>query len=381
MTTHPAAPMSVPTQNPTPFPPPPRLGISLIVTVFNEGAAIQRLLETIADQTLRADELVICDGGSTDDTVAILHAFAQAQGDRLPPMRVLVEPGANISRGRNLAIAAAHGPLIAATDAGVRLDPAWLERLTAPWRTAQAQGDPLPLAVAGFFVADVAGIFQTGMAATVLPLVEEIDPARFLPSSRSVAFTKSAWEAAGGYPEWLDYCEDLLFDFGINRAANTPPPSLPQGGGGGGSASGFVFVPEAVAHFQPRTTLGDFWTQYYRYARGDGKADLFRKRHAVRYVIYLIFLPILLALTFAGGWASVLGGLGLMAGVIGYCRRPWQRLAALGRGRLTTPGKFAAWLLVPLLRAVGDGAKMIGYPVGLAWRRRHRHRPEIHWRE
>jgi len=169
MTTHPAAPMSGLTQKPTPFPPPPPLGISLIVTVFNEGAAIQRLLETIAQQTLRADELVICDGGSTDDTVAVLHAFAQAQGDRLPPVRVLVEPGANISRGRNLAIAAAQGPIIAATDAGVRLDPAWLERLTAPWRTAQAQGDPLPLAVAGFFVPDAAGIFQTAMAATVLP--------------------------------------------------------------------------------------------------------------------------------------------------------------------------------------------------------------------
>ncbi|MBP7964384.1 MAG: glycosyltransferase [Caldilineaceae bacterium] len=360
---------------------PPALGISLIVTVFNEGNAIHRLLETIAAQTVRADELVICDGGSTDDTVAAIHAFAQAHGEGLPPLRVLVEPGANISRGRNLAIAAAHGPIITATDAGVRLEPDWLERLTAPWRTAHATGDPLPLAVAGFFVPDVTGIFQTSMAATVLPLVEDIDPAKFLPSSRSVAFTKSAWEGAGGYPEWLDYCEDLLFDFGINRQAKTPPPSLPQIGGGAVVGSGFLFAPEAIAHFQPRTTLKGFWTQYYRYARGDGKADLFRKRHAVRYVIYLIALPILLILTFAGGWLSILGGLGLITGVIAYCLRPWQRLITLRRGRLSAGEAVAAGLLVPLLRVVGDAAKMVGYPVGLLWRRRNRHRPEIHWRE
>ncbi len=359
---------------------PPALGISLIVTVYNEGGAIHRLLETIAAQTLRADELVICDGGSTDDTVAAIHAFAQAHVDRLPPLRALVEPGANISRGRNLAIAAAHGPIIAATDAGVRLDSDWLDRLTAPWRTAHAQGDPLPLAVAGFFVPDVSGIFQTSMAATVLPLVEDIDPATFLPSSRSVAFTKRAWKVAGGYPEWLDYCEDLLFDFGINRQAKTPPPSLPQGGGGAVVVSGFVFAPDAIAYFQPRTTLKGFWTQYYRYARGDGKADLFRKRHAVRYVIYLIALPILLILTFAGGWPSALGSLGLIAGGIAYCLRPWQRLIILGRGNLSAAGTLAAALLVPLLRVVGDVAKMVGYPVGLLWRRRNRHRPELHWR-
>jgi hypothetical protein len=36
--------------------------------------------------------------------------------------------------------------------------------------------------------------------------------------------------------------------------------------------------------------------------------------------------------------------------------------------------------LVPVIRVVGDVAKMIGYPVGLAWRWHNRHRPELHWR-
>ena len=50
------------------------------------------------------------------------------------------------------------------------------------------------------------------MGETVLPTVDEIKPDGFLPSSRSVAYTKTAWAAAGGYPEWIDYCEDLIFD-------------------------------------------------------------------------------------------------------------------------------------------------------------------------
>ena len=53
------------------------------------------------------------------------------------------------------------------------------------------------------------------MSGTVLPAMDDIDPQTFLPSSRSIAFTKEAWAAVGGYPEWLDYCEDLLFDLAL----------------------------------------------------------------------------------------------------------------------------------------------------------------------
>ena len=141
--------------------------ISVVATVYNERANIERLLASLAAQTRSPDEVVICDGGSTDGTAEALRAYAAAVPDRLPRVQVLEAPGANISQGRNLAIAAAEGPIVAVTDAGVRLDVAWLERLSEPW-----QRDPATLAVAGFFVADVCGVFQTAMAATVLPLRE-----------------------------------------------------------------------------------------------------------------------------------------------------------------------------------------------------------------
>lgn len=327
--------------------------VSVITTVYNEAEAINRLLESLAAQTRPPDEIVICDGGSSDGTVALIEAWASHS---TLPVKVIVEAGANISRGRNIAIAAAQGPIIAATDAGVRLGPRWLELLVAPWeRSAHDEG---PLAVAGFFLPDVEGTFQSAMAATVLPLTEDIDPNRFLPSSRSVAFTKDAWAAAGGYPEWLDYCEDLIFDFAVNKLRPDKP-------------SAFAWAPNALVYFRPRTTLRSFWTQYYRYARGDGKADLFRKRHAIRYFIYLVALPALVGHGLWGFLARWLGWVGLIVGVMAYCWRPWQRLAVVGRD-LTWREWSVAALWVPVLRAVGDVAKMAGYPVGLRWRRQNR---------
>ncbi len=339
--------------------------VSVIMTVFNEQQSIDRLLDSLAQQTRPPDEVVICDGGSTDATVQQIARWAARQADRLA-VTVLVEPGANISRGRNAAIEHAAGPVIAVTDAGVRLDKDWLMNLTAPWAESDSMMHEAPLAAAGFFVADSRSVFEVAMAATVLPQAEEIAPQRFLPSSRSVAFLKTTWAAAGGYPEWLDYCEDLIFDWRVNALAAN-----------GGSA--FVWRPDARVYFRPRGTVRAFWLQYYRYARGDGKADLWRKRHTLRYLVYLVAGPALVAMFVGGGVGRWLGAAGLAAGVVAYCRRPWQRLRRLNQG-LTTLQRGVGYLLPPLIRLIGDCAKMAGYPVGLVWRWRNRSRKEIHWR-
>jgi glycosyltransferase involved in cell wall biosynthesis len=328
--------------------------VSVIATVLNEGAAIQRLLTSLGAQSRLPDEVVIADGGSTDETMEVLSEWAAAA--RLP-LRVLVEPGANISRGRNAAIATASSEVIATTDAGVRLEPDWLEALVAPF---EGVGPDRPIAVvSGWFVADPQSAFEAAMGATVLPHVREVDAETFLPSSRSVAFRKEAWEQVGGYPEWLDYCEDLVFDLRLRERYGP-----------------FAFAPEATVHFRPRGSLRAFFKQYYQYARGDGKADLWRKRHAIRYTTYLVVGPALLALTLL---SSPWWGLGLLAGAAAYTATPYRRL-----GPMLEPcgllGRLTAVALVPLIRVVGDVAKMIGYPVGLAWRWRNRGRPEVNWR-
>ncbi|MDX1662726.1 MAG: glycosyltransferase [Candidatus Promineifilaceae bacterium] len=310
------------------------------MTVKNEAMSLPRLLDSLIQQTRLPDEVVVCDGGSTDGTLEVLELYRQWL-----PLKLIVAPGSNISQGRNRAIAAAEGPLIAVTDGGVVLSPVWLEALSRPLAHDRAP------AVAGWFEADPYTDFEVVMGATVLPALPDVEPETFLPSSRSVAFLKSAWEAIGGYPEWLDYGEDLVFDLALRETYGP-----------------FAFAPKAVAYFRPRSSLRALFRQYYHYARGDGKANLWPWRHLVRYLTYLVLLPTLLRLIWRGRWP---GWVGLLAGGSAYCYRPARRLwAATFRWR--PPARLRAFALIPVIRLVGDVAKMAGYPPGLLWRLRRR---------
>ncbi|MGD8902407.1 MAG: glycosyltransferase, partial [Anaerolineae bacterium] len=151
--------------------------ISVIATVLNEKDAIERLLKSLDGQTRRPDEVVIADGGSTDGTLSILESWVSSG---LLPLRVLETPGANISEGRNAAISAASGDLIASTDAGVRLEDDWLEKLVAPFEDERA-GQTVVI-VSGWFVPDPQTLFEAAMGATVLPELANVDPESFLPS-------------------------------------------------------------------------------------------------------------------------------------------------------------------------------------------------------
>jgi glycosyltransferase involved in cell wall biosynthesis len=317
--------------------------LSVILTVLNESEAIRPLLDSLIQQTRFPDEIVICDGGSRDDTLEVLEEYKQWL-----PLKLLIAPGANISQGRNQAIAAASGQIIAVTDAGVILSPNWLEDLALPIEQGKT------VVVSGWFEPDPYTDFEVVMGATVLPARGEIDPKTFLPSSRSVAFLKEAWTAVGGYPEWLDYSEDLLFDLALKEKYGE-----------------FGWAATAVAYFRPRPNLTAFFRQYYLYARGDGKANLWPQRHAIRYLTYLIGLPVLFWLIWR---EKIAGWLLFLIGLIAYCQHPAQRLWDSTWG-WRPPARLRAFALIPIIRLIGDLGKMLGYPVGLLWRwRQNRNR-------
>jgi cellulose synthase/poly-beta-1,6-N-acetylglucosamine synthase-like glycosyltransferase len=326
--------------------------VSVIATVMNEVKSLPRLLDSLAAQTRPPDEVIICDGGSSDGTLQLLETE-----NRLP-LRVIQRPEANISQGRNTAIEAATGQVVAVTDAGVRLHPPWLAKIVAPFKNASVQ------AVAGAFVPAPQTTFEVAMGAAAIPEISELaDLDRYPPSSRSVAFRKEVWAAVGGYPEWIDYCEDVIFDLRLRDRFEQ-----------------FVFEPEALVDFRPRASLRAFWRQYYQYARGDGKAGLWPGQHIARYAVFLSGPTLLVTGLLARSWLLMLLALIPLIGVVALRSRiPYRRLARMWVG-LGTVQKLQAALWVPVIRITGDLAKMAGYPAGLWWRWRHKAQvPD--WRE
>jgi glycosyltransferase involved in cell wall biosynthesis len=323
-------------------PTPPREAVSLVATIFNEADTIASWLRSIGRQTRLPDEIVIVDAGSTDGTAEIA-----ASADIGIPVRVVVVAGANIPQGRNIAFEHATGPIVAVTDAGTLLEPDWLARLVAP-----LEADPAAAVSAGFFRPHGETWFEWVLGTIITPRWPEIDPARFLPSSRSLAVRREWWQRAGGYPGWLRACEDLVFDLRLKDAG-----------------ARFVMAPDAVVRWRARSTLRGFFEQYRGYARGDGHAHLWPKRHALRFGAYTA-APLLLV----AGVRRRLAWAMLAAGFAGYIHKPWSRLAA-ERPFESGASTAAAYALAPVIVVVGDIAKLVGYPQGL-WERRRAGDPE-----
>jgi len=95
---------------------------SLIIPAFNEQNYIGQLLQSVATQTLIPNEVILCDNGSTDNTVAIATQFL----DRLP-LKIISEPKKGIIPAIETAWKSATGDLILRTDADCILPPRWVQ--------------------------------------------------------------------------------------------------------------------------------------------------------------------------------------------------------------------------------------------------------------
>jgi len=101
--------------------------ISVVIRCFNEEQHIGRLLTGVLKQTVRPQQIIVVDSGSTDATVAIASRF--------PVELHSIEPDSfSFGRSLNLGCHAAHGDLIAIVSAHVYpVYDTWLEELTAPF--------------------------------------------------------------------------------------------------------------------------------------------------------------------------------------------------------------------------------------------------------
>ena len=308
-------------------------GVAVVVTLLNEEQALPNLLGSLLAQTRTPQEIILVDGGSRDRSCEIIQEYIKKGA----PMRLLALEGANRSQGRNFGIKQSKQPIIAVTDAGCRPALDWLERIVAPLEKGEAE------IAAGYYRPEAETLTGHAIAAATVPLASEINPDAFLPSSRSVAFLKDAWEKVGGYPESTSEAEDTLFNLALKR-----------------NGCKFEFVPEAVVFWRQQGRLRDLFWQFYRYARADGAAGLlfghYRKTLFLAAWLAAMFLCVVLSLYLLSEYAIRPAALILLTALV-YGGR--YALRARKRG---WDGKTA--LLSPVAMMVVDTANMLGYIAG-----------------
>ena len=101
--------------------------ISIVIPCLNDAPLLRRCLASLTAQGTPADEIIVVDNGSTDDTAAVA---AQAGA------RVVDEPRRGITWATHAGFDAATGDILARVDADVRAPADYLTRLHAAWDAA-----------------------------------------------------------------------------------------------------------------------------------------------------------------------------------------------------------------------------------------------------
>ncbi len=214
--------------------------VTVAITVFNEADTIETLLSALDAQTRRPDEVVVVDGGSRDGTLELLHA----REDR-STLRVVQAPGTNISQGRNRAVRASTYDLPAVTDGGCSPAPTWLENLLAPFED-QAGCD----LVCGSYRITPRNDFEDCIGRCSGTGRLRIQGQIVRPTARSLAFTRTAWQAVGGFPEQTYVLDDLGFVLAVT-----------------GAGYRMRTAPDAIVGWRPRSSYNAVRRQFYLYAR------------------------------------------------------------------------------------------------------------------
>src|SRR4051812_18527482 len=109
--------------------------ITVVIPCYNEAAHLPACLESLKAQARLADDIIVVDNNSTDDSAAIAKSYGA---------KVIKEPRQGMTYARNAGFDVVEEGIIARTDADAQLPRDWLQRIEWTWRQ-----NPDVLAVSG----------------------------------------------------------------------------------------------------------------------------------------------------------------------------------------------------------------------------------------
>lgn len=190
--------------------------ISVIIPNFNRSHLISRAIESVYAQTLPADEIIVIDDGSDDNSVEFIS-------EKFPGIKLISQPRRGVSAARNKGIENAKGQWLAFLDS----DDAWAEnKLEAQISALRIQNDY-----------QIAHTDETWLRNGQLlnqkkkhrkyggHIFEHCLPLCAI-SPSSVIIRKNVFEKVGSFDESFPVCED--YDMWLRISCQYPVLFLPQ---------------------------------------------------------------------------------------------------------------------------------------------------------
>ena len=228
--------------------------VSVLLPVLDEAESIDDCLASLAAQDYQGPwELIVANGGSTDDTAARVVAWEE----KIPGLVRIDNPGRIQTHGLNAAAGRAQGEVLVRADGHTTYAPDYLSQ------SLRSLLDSSAVAVGGLQIAVGSSAVGRAVAAAMQsPLAVGPAPYRQAESAREVdtvylgCFRRSDFLSLGGFRTLPSkVAEDADFYFRIRA--------------GGGKV---VLDPSIRSTYRPRDSLAAVARQYFRY--GFGKADL-----------------------------------------------------------------------------------------------------------
>ena len=312
--------------------------VTLVIPLRNEEQSLYTLITSIRRQTRSPHEVILVDGGSSDRTVEIARELMA--GDAR--FRLIEAGDATPGRGRNVGIEAAVHDWIALTDAGIQLEPTWLQNLVAV-----VEADPTVDVVYGHYEPVIRRIFDQSAALTYVP-PRHTRPGGGLtrgPSTASMLIRRHVWSKVGGIPD-ARAAEDLIFFERIEKA-------------------GFKigWAANAIVHWQMAPTLLKTFRRFALYSKHNvwvGRQRYWHYGIARQYLVAVIAVVLAVGLS---PWWLLLIPAWLCARV---AKSLWVRRHDTPRRSLFNPvvwvGVLVIMLTIDLATFVGWGMALMGRP-------------------
>lgn len=322
--------------------------VSVVIPCRNESEFIEQLLDAIHAQHRRPDEIIVADNGSTDNSVAVVTAYAGRRPEI--PLRVVHCDDAGAGAAMNAGIKAAIGDVIVRLDGHSAPNPEYIARalnnLDEPnagvvggvWEIAPGgqslRSRAIALAVGSDLGSGGAAYRHAGRAQ-----IHDVDTVPF------GCYRRELWKTLGGYNSSLLVVEDGEFNYRVRKAGLR-----------------VILDPGMRSTYFPRRRMRTLARQYFRY--GWWKMPFLLQQPGavrVRQLIPIGFVATFLVLAFASAaWTTaqvLLFALLALYGVV---------LLAAGLKSALRAGDLRLWPLIAATFAIVHFAWGLGAVLFLA---------------